>query len=572
MIGERIGNHRIISKIGQGGMGSVYQAEDTTLGRKVAVKILNPDLLERGGRELERFQAEAKVQASLNHPNIVTLYQFEPYQDSYCMVMEYVEGKTLAEIVRTSGPLPPHIAVNLSKQILDGLTAAHRLGVVHRDLKPSNVMVTPDGVAKVMDFGIAKVQGGKTLTESGALVGTVYYMSPEQVRGEKVDARSDIYSFGIILFELLTGRVPFKEDSDFSIMIHHVQTPPPPPTQFLPEIPTALEDIVLRCLAKDPAARFQSAQEIIAAMDAFEEQERAMGRGQLYSRRFLAEWLAGPGKAAPVTGPGPVPLPSSPPPAAPHLAAAPAKKRGKLPVIAVVAVLLAAAGGMLYLRFHETSAPPEEEAAQQAQPVEAPAGVTTPTPQPEPSPPPAASSTAIVPTPGRTAAQPQQAAPAARETAPSAPVREQLPRGFLIFLELDQGSEQMSLGTAVSQIAQVVRDEGYTTISGGITAGMIRSSLERRELAEVRAAGVGYVVMGTASGSLESQTAYGSTYYVGRVVVNLELVRMSDGGVAATGSGDARSRGTASPQAALDNALMTAVSTAARELMRGFHP
>src|SRR5213593_2568137 len=234
MIGESLGNHRIISKIGQGGMGTVYEAEDTHLGRRVAIKLLNPTLV-ANPKELARFQSEAKVQARLNHPNVVTLHEFEPFKDSYYMVMEYVVGRNLADIVRVVGALPPHIVVTLSKQVLDGLSAAHRIGVVHRDLKPSNIMLTPDGVAKVMDFGIAKVQGSQNLTATGALVGTVYYMSPEQVRGEAVDARSDIYSFGIILFELLTGRVPFKEESDFSVMMHHVRTPAPPPTQFLPE-------------------------------------------------------------------------------------------------------------------------------------------------------------------------------------------------------------------------------------------------------------------------------------------------------------------------------------------------
>jgi len=668
MIGETIGNHRIVAKIGQGGMGSVYQGEDTTLGRKVAVKILNPNLLERGGKELERFQAEAKVQASLNHPNIVTLYQFEPYRDSWCMVMEYVEGKTLAEIVRSSGPLPPHIVVNLCKQILDGLSAAHRMGVVHRDLKPSNVMLTPDGVAKVMDFGIAKVQGGKALTESGALVGTVYYMSPEQVRGEQVDARSDIYSFGIIMFELLTGRVPFKEDSDFSIMIHHVQTPPPPPTQLSPDVPSALEDIVMRCLAKDPAYRYQTAQDVIAALDAFEEQERAMGRSNLYSRRYLAEWLSGsradsaapaqppasPPSPAPqppriATEPQPVPPPptfqqpmQAPPtfqqplPAAAQPQAAGAKSHKGLLAVLVVLILVAAAAaaGWLYLKNRPSAQPAAEQPADLGQqqleaqaaleslkartagadlaaPASEPAPAPTPAAAPAesrsaPSPavPPAAATATARPEsapraaagtggkPGRAVTPPAPAAPAtaataprevpaaapreapapARETAPARAAEETLPRGLLVFLDLDQGSEQMALAPAVAQINQIARDAGFTVVSGGITAGMVRSALERHELAELRRMGIGHVIMGTAGGSLEAQAAYGGTYYVGQATVNLELVRMSDGAVSATGSGDARSRGTANPQAALNNALTTAASSAARELMRNYRP
>ncbi|MGA2263007.1 MAG: protein kinase, partial [Acidobacteriota bacterium] len=290
MIEERIGNYRVLSQIGQGGMGTVYQAEDERLGRKVAIKILNRSLL-ANQREMERFQSEAKIQANLNHANVVTLYGFEPYKDSYCMIMEYVEGRTLADLIRTIGPLPTHIVVMISKQVLEGLSAAHRQGVIHRDLKSSNIMLTRDGVAKVMDFGIAKVEGGKSLTASGALVGTVFYMSPEQVRGEPLDARADLYSFGIILFELLTGRVPFKDGSEFSIMINQVQMPPPPPTQLLPDIPSDIENVVLRCLNKRPEDRYQNAGEVLAALEAFQEQERAAGRGDLYARKTLAQWL-----------------------------------------------------------------------------------------------------------------------------------------------------------------------------------------------------------------------------------------------------------------------------------------
>jgi serine/threonine-protein kinase len=394
MIGEMIGSHRILSQIGQGGMGTVYQAEDTRLGRKVAIKILNPSLLARGGKELERFQSEAKVQANLNHANVVTLYGFEPYKDSYCMIMEYVEGRTLADLVRAAGPLPSNIVVVISKQILDGLSAAHRRGVVHRDLKPSNIMLTSDGVAKVMDFGIAKVEGGKSLTASGALVGTVFYMLPEQVRGEPVDARSDLYSFGIILFELLTGRVPFKDESDFSIMIHHVQTPAPRPTQLLSDIPSDLEDIVLRCLNKPADQRYQSAAEILTALEAFEERQHAMGRGELYTRKALALWLAAPArqqamaatapeaaKPAPVlpaTGisapqsasstapPPPAPLPqvaalsnAQPPAARPDpsmlvpVQAKPAGRKGLL-LITVVLILVLASAGLTWYRMRRT--------------------------------------------------------------------------------------------------------------------------------------------------------------------------------------------------------------------------
>ncbi len=664
MIGEMIGNHKILSQIGQGGMGTVYQAEDMRLGRKVAIKILNPSLLARGGKELERFQSEAKVQANLNNPNVVTLYGFEPYQDSWAMIMEYVEGKTLSELVRNVGALPSHIVVMICKQVLDGLSAAHRQGVVHRDLKPSNIMLTPDGLAKVMDFGIAKVEGGKSLTASGALVGTVFYMSPEQVRGEPVDARSDIYSFGIILFELLTGRVPFKDESDFSIMIHHVQTPAPPPTQLLPDVPSDLEDIVMACLAKNPAERFQSAAAVDAAFEFFAEQQRAMGQSELYSRRTLIAWLAeagqpraaapAPDRVAIVLPPPPTPPPYVPPPAllAPRVsssmiqpppqvadlfatnpaAAAPhqpipqpvqEKKGGGKALLfgmAFLIVVAAGAGAYWYLNRGGAGTPPAitqtDTATTQAQaglPTEPtappaatqPAATTTPPEQAavttppvtppaatnvEKSMPPAESKTqkawsSSKPASGAqlsagagTAAvlkpKPAAVAPPVRETQPPAgqtePAVARPAGGFLIFLDPDQASERVPLTMAQSRIAEILREAGHQVVSSSLGSANVRAALDRNELAEVRRAGVGYVVLGTAHASVDQQNAYGSTYYVGQVSVTLELVRTSDGKVAATGSSDAKGKGSSNAQSSLSEALMTAASDAARELLRNF--
>jgi len=672
MIGEMIGNHRILQQIGQGGMGTVFQAEDTQLGRKVAVKILNPSLLTKGGKELERFQSEAKVQANLNHANVVTLYGFEPYKDSYAMIMEYVEGRTLSELVRTFGALPPGIVVQLSKQVLEGLSAAHRQGVVHRDLKPSNIMLTADGVAKVMDFGIAKVEGGKNLTASGALVGTVFYMSPEQVRGEPVDARSDLYSFGIILFELLTGRVPFKDESDFQIMIHHVQTPPPPPTQLLPAIPSDLEDIVMVCLSKQPDQRFQSAAAVLGALESFEEQERALGRGEIFSRRALIEWLAAPGGIRPAEAAVPAPssaqAPRSPvdmprpsqisappaPPAglfdtqpsasrpAPRMpAAAPApmpvsaKKsggKGLLVAAAVVIVGLAAGAAWYWMRGRPAADPltlgQEQPATSQAQATLPP--ITTPPAGTQPgttTPPSGQAASATAPAgstqgaaPGMTGLErpPAEKLSADRATPPAPPQTRTSPSGasalsgagkppavksasgaaappvrsgaaagaqaaagsqiepavtkaaggFLVFIDQDQGSERLSLAAAQARVAEIVREAGHQVVSGGVVASNVRAALDRNDLAEVRRNGVGYVILGTANASLEPQTAYGSTYYVAQVSVNFELTRMSDGGVASTGSSNARSKGSANASAALNEALMTATSDAARELLR----
>ena len=661
MIGEMIGNHRILSQIGHGGMGTVYQAEDARLGRKVAIKILNPSLLAHGGKELERFQSEAKVQANLNHANVVTLYGFEPYKDSYCMIMEYVEGRTLADLVRTVGPLPSHIVVVISKQILDGLSAAHRQGVVHRDLKPSNIMLTSEGVAKVMDFGIAKVEGGKSLTASGALVGTVFYMSPEQVRGEPVDARSDLYSFGIILFELLTGRVPFKEESDFSIMIHHVQTPAPRPTQLLSDIPSDLEDIVLRCLNKPGDQRYQSAAEILTALEDFEERERAMGRGELYTRKALAQWLAAPGgqqamaatalqaaKPAPMPPsigiPAPQSVSSTPPPSPPPLPqvaalfntqppaarpdppvsvpvqSKPAGKKGLLLLTVVLIIVLASAGLTWYrMRRREGALPSVTQGQQttsQAQ-VALPAGVppaatnpaapatVPPERAPATNPPSTGAEEAKAPTippadrsvekalPASRPAQKAQssggaavrdaakskAAQLASKAAPGAehaagqtehPAEVKPAGGFLIFLDLDQSSERLPLAMAQSRVAEIVREAGYQVVSAGVVSTNVRTALDRNDLAEVRRNGVGHVILGTAHASVEPQTAYGSTYYVAQVGVTFELVRMSDGKVAANGSSNAKGKGSANAQAALSEALMKATSDAARDLMRQF--
>jgi predicted Ser/Thr protein kinase len=630
MIGDMIGNHRVLSQIGKGGMGTVYQAEDVQLGRKVAIKLLNPSVLARGGEELERFRAEAKVQANINHPNVVTLYGFEPYGESYCMIMEYVEGRTLADLVRGGGPLPPHIVLMIARQILEGLDASHRRGVVHRDLKPSNIILTSDGIVKVMDFGIAKMEGGKNLTATGALVGTVNYMSPEQVRGEAVDARSDLYSFGVILFELLTGQVPFKEESDFSIMLHHVQTPPPPPTQLLPDIPSQLEDIVLRCLNKPPGQRFQSAGEIVAALDAFEEQERALGRGSLYGRKVLAGWIAQPAPMAsaesrdmPTAHRMPVDVPlrpahaeALPPPAqvAPLGAERPNSFSGKGLTAAIVLVIVVLAGASLtWYRMHrlavessaissgelpasseqasmaldasavnaaaveavetapaQTAASEQRAATATSQPTKLAAGWRSSSPQAAASP----EQKAFMPRdPGSgAAAQFRAAVPA---PVPSAvvtriPDQDASPSGFMIFVDLDQSSEPLPLAAAQARIADILREAGHEVLSAGIVSAHIRTALDRNDLAEVRRNGVGYVVLGTARASLASQPAYGSTYYSATVSLRLELAGMSNGSIVAGGSGEAKSRGSADADAALSEALLNAASQAARELGRNF--
>jgi hypothetical protein len=244
----------------------VYQAVDINLDRTVAIKALNAELT--GNPELEqRFRAEAKAQANLNHTNLATLYALLIEDGRPWMVMEFIEGETFEQIVQRRGPIPSNEAIPLFRQALLGVGYAHRMGVVHRDIKPSNMMLNKQGIVKVMDFGIAKVLGARGMTKTGTQMGTAFYMSPEQVLNRGVDIRSDIYSLGVTLYELLTANVPFNGDSDYQIMTDHVNAPPPLPTKFYPYIPQGLQNAVLRALEKHPDARFQTVEEFGAALE-----------------------------------------------------------------------------------------------------------------------------------------------------------------------------------------------------------------------------------------------------------------------------------------------------------------
>jgi len=266
MIGTTIGNFRFVEKIGEGGMGVVYRGIDTELDRQVAIKVLLPELA--SDTELvERFRAEAKAQANLNHTNITTLFAFVRAEGQCLIVMEFIDGNTFEKLISSRGKLPWRGAVSLTKQVLQGLGFAHARGVVHRDIKPANLMLTNSGIVKIMDFGIVKALSGRTKTRTGLQMGTPRYMSPEQIRGLHVDARADLYSLGVTCYELLTGDAPFKSDSDFDLMREHVDTPPPTFTHLHSEIPPGIEAVVMKALAKDPAERFQTADEFTAALE-----------------------------------------------------------------------------------------------------------------------------------------------------------------------------------------------------------------------------------------------------------------------------------------------------------------
>ena len=266
MIGTTLGNYRIVDKIGEGGMGVVYKAVDVSLDRPVAVKALNSEY-SHDPELLERFRAEGRAQANLSHPNIATLYTLVVQDGQAWMVMEYVEGESIEQMIGRRGLLPPDVAVPLFKQALLGIGYAHRSGIIHRDIKPTNLMVNRQGIVKVMDFGIAKVSGSHGLTRTGTRMGTLLYMSPEQVMAKPVDIRSDIYSLGVTLYEMLTASVPFGGDSDFQILSAHVNTPAPPPSRFYPYIPAHVEAAVLKALEKSPDARFQTVEEFGAALE-----------------------------------------------------------------------------------------------------------------------------------------------------------------------------------------------------------------------------------------------------------------------------------------------------------------
>ncbi len=255
------GRYQIIRKLGSGGMANVYLAQDQELGRRVAIKILD-DRHARDDQFIERFRREAQHAAGLSHPNVVSVYDRGEAEGTYYIAMEYVEGRTLKELLVARGPSPLGIAIDYTRQILSALRFAHRNGIVHRDIKPHNVIVDGDGRVKVMDFGIARAGAASQMTEAGSIIGTAQYLSPEQARGAPVDQTSDLYSTGIVLYELLTGTVPFTGETPVEIAMKHLSQVPAPPSTHRPEIPRDLDYVVLRALAKDPADRYHSAEEM----------------------------------------------------------------------------------------------------------------------------------------------------------------------------------------------------------------------------------------------------------------------------------------------------------------------
>jgi serine/threonine-protein kinase len=374
----RIGDYEILGVLGSGGMGKVFKVRNVISDRIEAMKILLPDLA--GRQDLaDRFLREIKLLAGLNHPNIAALRTALTLNNQLVMVMEYVEGTTLSARLE-QGAISAADAVNYVDQVLGALSYAHGRNVIHRDIKPANMMLTPEGVVKLMDFGIARSGTDRGLTTTGTTMGSLYYMSPEQVKGQAIDARSDLYSLGVSLYEMVTGERPFRADSDYSLMAAHVQQPAKPPIEVRSDLSAALNEIILTAIAKDPAQRFQSA-------DAFRNALNSV-RGALPTA-LAANQSVSPARIAPVsatalfqsaapaasileasTAPLDAPPAQPPIPSVLEMSAQQENHRGlymSLGALIVLAVLVVA--GLYIPRRAKTSANEQGNAARQATPA-----------------------------------------------------------------------------------------------------------------------------------------------------------------------------------------------------------
>lgn len=263
LVGKVIGNrYEILEKIGEGGMATVYKARCNILKRYVAVKALREEFT-TDEEFIRRFNTEAQAAASLTHPNIVSIFDVGHEDNVYYIVMELVQGKTLKEIINEDGVLPWKWSVNIAIQVASALETAHKNNIVHRDIKPHNIIITEDGIAKVTDFGIAKAVSNSTITAFGTTIGSVHYFSPEHARGGYTDAKSDIYSLGVVMYEMLTGRVPFDADTPVSIALKHMQEKPVEPMKLNPSIPFAINKIIMKAMEKEPSLRYQNATEML---------------------------------------------------------------------------------------------------------------------------------------------------------------------------------------------------------------------------------------------------------------------------------------------------------------------
>jgi beta-lactam-binding protein with PASTA domain/predicted Ser/Thr protein kinase len=254
--------YEVLKKVGSGGMADVYLAKDRLLGRQVALKVLSAQFA-NDHEFIERFRREASAAASLNHPNVVQVYDKGEAEGTYYIAMEFLEGRSLKDIIVKYAPLTPDLIVSVSRQIVEALRYVHRRDIVHRDIKPQNIIIDNEGRVKVTDFGIARARGGSSLTEVGTSIGTAHYLSPEQAQGQPVEAASDLYSLGVVMYEMATGKLPFDADTSVGIAMQHVHDTPVPPSRVVPGIPENLETVILRAMGKQPTERYLTAQAML---------------------------------------------------------------------------------------------------------------------------------------------------------------------------------------------------------------------------------------------------------------------------------------------------------------------
>ena len=395
-IGSTIGDYQVIGILGAGGMGKVYKVRNVISDRAEAMKVLLPDLANAPDLA-DRFLREIKVQASLEHPNIAALHTAVRVENQLLMLIEFVEGVTLEHRLR-EGPLPVDHAVDYVMQVLSALDSAHSHGVVHRDIKPANRMLTPAGVVKLMDFGIAKASTDHRLTSTGTTLGSLYYMSPEQIQGAaNLDGRSDLYSVGVSLYELVTGKRPFDGDSQFAIMSAHLEKTPVPPITLDPRLPQALNDMILMSVSRDPNARFQTA-------GAF--------------RNALSSIVPSSQATQPAAAPTPVPVPEVSPIVQPTQPAAPRSRRGLWIAIGALTTAAVVLGLIQFGPWKGTRAAPATQAPAAA-PTATQQAPAVPTPTPETTAPPQQPPPSVAETPQPVTPAPQPAAASSKSARPN---------------------------------------------------------------------------------------------------------------------------------------------------------
>ncbi len=417
-VGSRIGDYEIVSTLGAGGMGKVFKVRNVISDRIEAMKVLLPDL-EQQPELADRFMREIKVQASLQHPNIAALHTALRVDNQLLMLMELVDGITLDQRLQ-QGPVPLRDAVDYIGQVLGALGYAHQHGVIHRDIKPANVMLTPTGTVKLMDFGIAKGAADRKLTMTGTTMGSLYYMSPEQIKGmANLDPRADLYSVGVSLYELVTGKKPFDGDSQFAIMAAHLEKNPVPPITLDGKLPQILNDVILMSIAKDPEQRFQSAEAFGAALGSVRE---SLGMAPAGAKAPAAAVTASSAVTAPMTVPPssagvttplpsavfPMPAAASPTPAAPQVVQAKSSKRWLWVSAGALATVLVLVAAIQFGPWKKTSANTSPQAVPEA------SGGTTAAPAPVAPP-------VTAPPAQQTAAQPVETTPAQSATQLAAP-------------------------------------------------------------------------------------------------------------------------------------------------------